>query len=94
MALLKTIVAPQGVNSNYWRIHGVQISFDPASNITSATVTLLGYRDKAARDAGLQPLDTRTVTRKLNTENVRAAIYNMVKNESGGDFEGATDSAD
>jgi|TARA_Y100000296_G_scaffold83259_1_gene113746 hypothetical protein len=90
MALSHSIAAPQGTVATHWRIHTITMHFDGPSII--ATVTLNGYLDKAAKDAGATALDTRTLRKTLGSENVRTALYNAIKNDD--EFSGATDDTD
>lgn len=52
MALIKKIKLPSGHDCSYWRVIEVQ-----AKHLSKdGFVTIIGYKDKAARDAGFQPL--------------------------------------
>lgn len=52
MALTKKIQLPSGHECSYWRVIEIQTKHLSKDGF----VTIIGYKDKAARDAGLQPL--------------------------------------
>lgn len=52
MALIKNIALPSGHECEYWRI--IEISTRHLSK--DGYVTIIGYKDAAAREAGMQPL--------------------------------------
>lgn len=56
MALIKSISTGFGIDATYWKIVDLNINWlDKNSHIS-----LLGWADKTARDAGLNPLDQRS----------------------------------
>jgi hypothetical protein len=52
MALIKKITLPSGHECSYWRVIEVQTKHLSKDG----SVTIIGYKDKATRDAGFQPL--------------------------------------
>lgn len=78
MALSISLETDVGVSANYHRIMGLQSYY----NDRCADVTVLGYADKAARQAGKQPLMARII--RVSFEDVgdepgRIAVYGTLK---------------
>lgn len=88
MALQKSIPTDFGVSADYWNIGAVQEDFKGKGT----EVTFYGYANKAARDAGAQPLSAGKIT-IAGEEYVagadRAALYEVIKAKP--EFEGAID---
>lgn len=86
MALLKPIEHPRtGAVATYWRI--VRATFDEPANYV-----LAGYLDKAARDAGREPMQEISifVERARDAPMSRIDMYADAKTR--GEFKDATDS--
>jgi hypothetical protein len=78
MALSFSLETDVGVPANYHRITGLQSYY----NDRCADVTVAGYTDKAARQAGKRPLTARTI--RVSFEDVgdepgRLAVYGALK---------------
>ena len=88
MALLKTVDTEFGIPCEYFNIGAVQEDFKGKGT----EVTLYGYANKAARDAGKQPMSAGKV-QIAGDEYVagadRAALYAIIKQKP--EFEGAVD---
>lgn len=78
MALNKSIVTDFGVSATYWNIGAAQDDFKGRG----VTLTLYGYVDEAARQAGKQPLvsgQAQLVGEHYVPEAGRAAWYEALK---------------
>lgn len=65
MALVKAFTDAAGNDNPNAYFVAVQINFCTVQGVESAYVTFYGYRDKAAHDAGLQPLPGAVKTFRL-----------------------------
>ena len=88
MALLKSIPTDYHVPAEYWNIGAVQEDFKGKGT----EVTFYGYANKAARDAGAQPMSAGKV--QISGDEYiagadRAALYAIIKQKP--EFEGAQD---
>lgn len=81
MALSKEIATEFGVPAKYWHIGAIQEDFKGKGT----EVTLYGYADQAAREAGKQPLavaKTAFVGEQYVADMVRADVYMKIKAEN------------
>jgi hypothetical protein len=90
MALNITRTDDYGNEVTYWNIGCIDHDFKGQG----ITVTLYGYRDQAAKEAGLQPpmADKFQITASdinYTTESSRAAVYAIIKQRP--EYAGATD---
>ena len=88
MALHITKTDEHGNEVTYWNIGCIDHDFKGQG----ITVTVYGYKDKAARDAGRQPPladKFQLVGTDYIDESSRAALYAMIKQRP--DYAGATD---
>tara|TARA_Y100000310_G_scaffold344092_1_gene455064 strand:+ start:293 stop:568 length:276 start_codon:yes stop_codon:yes gene_type:complete len=90
MALNKTRTTGYGIDAAYWRVVGYQVHYDIADSV-AVDVTIMGYPNKASRDAEVQPLDVvnKRITFGANADVTRANVYPQLKTLD--EFENATD---
>ncbi len=78
MALLKNITLPSGHACDYWRIASITTAFSAGAGY----VELAGYRDQAAREAGLPSLaDARYVFQGYLGHGGTAEAYEWVRSQ-------------
>ncbi len=88
MALQKTIASDYGFDASYWRLHSMQIYYDDSG--VFADITLVGFRDEAARLGGKKSfLTSQNRITGLAADPTRAEIYAEVKKLP--EFSGAAD---
>jgi hypothetical protein len=93
MALIKDVELPNGISISYWRIGSIQISVESEK----AEVHVVGYLDKATRDANKNPVQGKSFALPalqladldLLGNNPYKLAYEALKNESF--FSDATD---
>lgn len=98
MGIGKSIETPSGVNAEYWQVSFFQYR---GGLIKILSVTMAGYVDQAAADAGKAPLDAKTVEFNqddslellANKAGFQAALEAKILGKVG-DFDGALAVAD